>query len=175
METETTRTPLAAIDERWLKDWLRGWRLGDRIPEAVTISRLQAVATTLEDQPATQTEFWVVMEPLFKLADTFGLPTPTTPAIQLYWQVMQDLPAWAVSEAVETLIKTWKWGNRLPLPAEVREQVPSTYLSRLRLRRSAEMALSRLTDQIAIETRDSASEQDAEMEKHWALWRRKSG
>ena len=56
--------------------------------------------------------------------------------------------------------------------------MPSTYLSRLRLLRSAEMALSRLTSQIAIETRDSASEQDAEsaleMEKHWSLWR-KSG
>lgn len=171
METETIRMPSVVTAERWLKDWLLDWRPGDQIPEAVTIARLQAVVAALEDSPTTEAQFWVAIEPLFKLGDTFGLPTPPTPAVQLYWQALQDLPVLVVMETVEKLIRTWRWGNRLPLPAEVREQVPAAYLKRLRLRRSAEMALSRLTSQIAIESRDSTSEQDAEMEEHWSLWR----
>jgi hypothetical protein len=180
METETTRMPSVVTAERWLQDWLLDWRPGDQIPEAVTIARLQAVMTALEDSPTTEAQFWVAIEPLFKLGDTFGLPTPPTPAVQLYWRALQDLPVLVVVETVETLVRTWKWGNRLPLPAEVREQVPKAYLRRLKQRASAKMALSRLAHQIAVEACDATTWQRdeanaAETETHWALWRMSRG
>jgi len=73
----------------------------------------------------------VAMVPLFDWAETFGLATQDrAKAVKYYRQAMSEIPADLVNAAVKRVTTGWKWGNRMPLPSDLRDAVPDAYADR---------------------------------------------
>lgn len=84
-------------------------------------------------RPATDREFAVCIERLFEYAQTFGLSGQNVAsAVRFYHEAMDGVPPDMVAEAVSRCTRNWKWGNRMPLPADLREHLPDEYWERRR-------------------------------------------
>lgn len=70
-------------------------------------------------EPASPLQFGRAILPLLEFGRQFGIKIPDPEGlIEIYLDAVKlphDLLAVAVSRAIET----WKWGNRLPMPAEL--------------------------------------------------------
>ena len=67
-------------------------------------------------------EFAVLIKPLFDFAVAFGLPVDAKqvePMTSVYREALAEVPADLLAIAVATVRRTWKWGNRMPLPADL--------------------------------------------------------
>ena len=75
-------------------------------------------------KPASVQEFGVAIDRLFQFARTFGIaPDNVADMTSFYRQALDDVPADMVREAVDNIIRTWKWGKKMPMPADLRERV----------------------------------------------------
>lgn len=94
--------------------------------------------------PATEMEAADALKLLFAFCRAFALGNPD-PAAQLpfYRNALKDLPADLLRQAVERVTGNWRWGNRMPLPADVRAQVGDVLAARKVAKVKAEVALSR--------------------------------
>jgi hypothetical protein len=94
--------------------------------------------------------FAVLVARIFDFARTFGLANPDAGmATKFYRDALADMPQDLLSRAVSDICREWKWGNKIPLPADLRNQVERELtqrkvdLSRLELVASRVVARSR--------------------------------
>ncbi len=74
--------------------------------------------------PADAKAFGVIIDRLFQFVRTFGIGNPdVVTATRFYRQGLADLPADLLSEAVDAIVRDWRWGAKLPLPADLRNAV----------------------------------------------------
>ena len=83
--------------------------------------------------PATAEEWAVLIDRLMAFSRAFGLNVGDTEiAVREYHNALHDVPYDLAGKAIDQLIRTWKWGNRIPLPADLRECLPAEHYKRLR-------------------------------------------
>lgn len=96
-------------------------------------------------EPSDVKSFAVIIERLFSFARTFGLANPDTRAATgFYREALKDVPTDLVDRAVSAVCRDWRWGNKLPLPADLRNQVSEEMTSRRVMLARMEMAAKRL-------------------------------
>lgn len=101
------------------------------VPE--TGENLQSIIETLrrwlvQADPYT---FGLQMARLFEFARSFGINVPNeTSALKIYRATLEVLPPDLLTLAITRTVETWKWGNRLPLPADVRAMVSEELIRR---------------------------------------------
>ncbi len=96
-------------------------------------------------QPVEAAAFAVLIDRLFAFARTFGLANPdTTAATGFYRQALKDIPADLVAKAVERVCRGWKWGHKIPLPADLYGAVSDELTRRKKELAQLEQALLRL-------------------------------
>lgn len=77
---------------------------------------------------ASTKECAVAFDQLFAFGRTFGLGGgDTESAVEFYQKALADLPAWALEKAIDSLCSNWRWSNKMPLPADLREHVPEAW------------------------------------------------
>jgi len=82
---------------------------------------------------------------LLEFAATFGIKCPDQEsAAAIYSDALSDLPPDLLSAAINRTVQTWQWGNRLPMPAEVRAAVTDDLARRQREKSRLELALMQL-------------------------------
>ncbi|MBC8158173.1 MAG: hypothetical protein H8E94_02455 [Alphaproteobacteria bacterium] len=95
--------------------------------------------------PCDAQAFAVAIDKLFKFGRTFGLKNQATEdATKFYREALKDLPADLVVKAVDGAIKSWKWGNRLPLPADLMDEVKDEWARRRLAKTRLKVAMGRV-------------------------------
>jgi len=121
---------------------LPAWALSTagEVPEWVKIGDLQAAVSMLvaTTRPASIKECAVAFDRLFAFGRTFGLGGgDTAAAVKFYQEALADLPAWALERVIDSTCHNWRWSNKMPLPADLREHVPEAWrLEVARLKRA---------------------------------------
>lgn len=95
-------------------------------------------------EPASEREAADAIKLLFAFCHAFGLGNPD-PKVQVpfYRNALSGLPADLLRLAVERTTATWKWGNRMPLPRDISEQVAAEMNARIIAKGKAELALGK--------------------------------
>lgn len=93
--------------------------------------------------PADARAFAVTIDRLFAFARVFGLGNPDTrAAVGFYRQALADVPPDLLAEAVRRIVGAWRWGHKLPLPADLRatiaDELGRRKVERARLRMAAD-------------------------------------
>lgn len=79
-------------------------------------------------RPASSKEFMVAIDDLFKFARAFRLGNvDAESATGFFYEAVADVPIDILRVAVKSLIGNWRWGNRMPLPADLRASVPAEF------------------------------------------------
>lgn len=105
---------------------LASWSPADPVPADLTQERTAAliVAQRASLAPTEAKAFAVLIERLFAFARTFGIANPdAAEATRFYRDTLGDLPPDLLERAIATICRDWKWGHKLPLPADVRAAV----------------------------------------------------
>ena len=103
------------------------------LPDAITPERIQAAIDAQQRalSPASNKAFAVTIDRLFAFARTFGLANPdAAAATKFYREAMSDVPIDLLDRAVSSVCRDWKWGNKLPLPADLRNQISAEMTAR---------------------------------------------
>lgn len=127
-------------------DW-RPWQpapasLGRPGAAAALEAERQALEAALA--PASEREFLVALDPLFRFARAFGVPADVKAATSFYWQELRGHPARAIAEAVTAVLAGWSNGFRLPMPQEIAEKLPMAYRAAHATRWRVERALAEI-------------------------------
>jgi len=139
-------------------------------PLPTTLSRAeidgQLAAYTRGLTPATR-EFWATqLDRLYLFAAVFKVPMDNVKrTTELYQEALADIPPSLVRRAVDEALKTWRWGNRLPMPAELRAPIDEALERRKRAHRILTMAKAKAARE-AIE--NDAKRKADEAAKWWA-------
>jgi len=116
------------------------------VPAELTRDRLQAAIDAQQAllEPADIKAFAVLVAKIFEFARTFGLANPDTEAAtKFYREALSDLPPDLLQRAVSDVVREWKWGNKIPLPADIRNQVEAELTARKVMLVRLEMAEKR--------------------------------
>lgn len=74
--------------------------------------------------PAGPQTYAVQMAKLMEFARTFDVKVPNERSAQkIYRETLGVLPADLLALAITRTIETWRWGNRLPMPGDIRATV----------------------------------------------------
>lgn len=123
------------------------WKLPDPPPENWTPTMMEH-AIALVDQallPSNPKAVMVAIDKLLAFGRAFNLPTPEkSVVIESYRDQLSNLPADLLERAVTETIGNWRWGNRMPMPSDIRATVEGELLRRRVLRGRAQMALRKL-------------------------------
>lgn len=71
-------------------------------------------------KPCDPKTFAVLMKNFLTWAQGFGVKVHDASVITASYRAKLDLPADLMAVAVDRAMGEWKWGNRLPLPAELK-------------------------------------------------------
>ncbi|MCR4282793.1 MAG: hypothetical protein NUV72_07175 [Bauldia sp.] len=71
-----------------------------------------------------------MLKPLLDFAVAFGIKLPDRDGLIAIYLEAVRLPADLLREAVDRAVRSWKWGNRLPMPAELVGMVEPEMLER---------------------------------------------
>lgn len=98
--------------------------------------------------PADARVFAVAMDELLAFGRSFniGVPDPKG-AVAAYRQALSDLPGDLILQAVRAAVASWAWGNRLPMPADLRALITDELWRRKRALTKAEAAGRRVRSQ----------------------------
>ena len=93
-------------------------------PESASTSPIMAALAKFdaENPRADDQAFSALIKPLFDFAVAFGLPVDAKqvePMTSVYREALAAVPADLLAIAVAAVRRTWKWGNRMPLPADL--------------------------------------------------------
>jgi hypothetical protein len=103
------------------------------LPEILPRALAEAERATT---PADKRAVAVALDKLWRFGETFGLwKRPATKeavadATRFYADVLAELPSDLVMKAVDEVCRTHKWGNRLPLPADLSATVSAEMSAR---------------------------------------------
>lgn len=105
---------------------LQNWTPGNTLPSGLTRHDLVEAKSDYDIAliPVCAKAFGVAMDRLMEFARAFGIPADNVAAaVGFYRQALHALPADLVLAAVDRIIAQWKWGNRMPLPADLQAKV----------------------------------------------------
>lgn len=130
-----SNVPSLATAQQSLKalDLLKGWQPHETLPAVRTADLQQSIlglASLLE--PASPEAFAVALDKLFAFARAFNVPADAAVLTPLYRDGLVDLPSDLLVEAVARVTRSWKWGNRLPMPGDLRAAVEPEMFERVR-------------------------------------------
>lgn len=92
--------------------------------------------------PAGDAAYAKALTKLIEFAMAFGIPCGDPAAVQrIYREKLADLPEDLLTSAVVRVTDRWTWGQRLPMPAEIRATISPELSQRRVLRVRAELAL----------------------------------
>jgi hypothetical protein len=108
---------------------LENWEAWHQLPEGVTLPALKAeleiVERTLE--PASSPQMAVGIAKLLDFARAFGITNAEGSQVrsmaEFYRQGFEDVPGDLVLLACERASREWRWGNRMPLPADLKAMI----------------------------------------------------
>lgn len=113
--------------------WLEEWQIQDQLPATFTEHKLTAAYQRIQQSlaPADEKAMAVALDQLFRFARTFGIPSQdATNATAFYRDALKEYPPDLLTKAVRSVCANWKWGNRMPLPADLKEAVSKEWLRR---------------------------------------------
>jgi hypothetical protein len=89
-------------------------------------------------EPADERVFAVALKRMADFAKAFNLPPlQVDSAVPFYREYLGKLPPDLLLKAVENVLGTWKWGNRLPMPGDIlaaaKDEMSARQLTRLKL------------------------------------------
>lgn len=126
---------------------LSKWRVGD--DPFATKAELITVATALEaplqqtlktNNPEALKAFAVFSAQLLEFGRAFGIPIANPDVlIGIYKRDLADIPAALFQPALEAVTGNWRWGNRMPMPADIRAAI-----SKQRQERESQVARARV-------------------------------
>ena len=122
---------------------LRGWTPAYDLPIEITPAGLDRAAANANTglAPVTTKELAVIMDRLFSFTETFGIKDAgIRKAMQFYRETLSDVPADLLVKSVDGVIRTYKYGHRLPVPADLRTEIEDDLRLRLAARNSIETA-----------------------------------
>lgn len=137
-----TAKPLLELSE------IEDWRLCDPLPEAWTVSRLENTGTQLQCGllPCQPEELMVAIGQLTDFGRTFNLPIPNLSGlIERYQQDLAHLPGDILAKAAKQIMASWKWGNRMPMPADILALAHPYLMQRKMAAGRVRIALGKLT------------------------------
>ena len=109
---------------------------------AVAASEEVALAAFDRDYPLPDEKaFAVLIKPLFDFALAFGLPLVAERVgamTAIYHEALAHVPADLLELAVDEVRRTWQWGSRMPLPADLLAMIEHD----LRMHRQVRRALA---------------------------------
>lgn len=92
--------------------------------------------------PAPPETYLRAMTKLIEFATAFGIPAGDPEAVQrIYREKLADLPGDLLLRAIVRVTDQWAWGNRLPMPGEIRKTVSSEFSQRHMLLSKARVAM----------------------------------
>lgn len=113
-------------------------------PSPLAKDELSTVIADLSEamKPATTQQYAQAMVALIEFAAAFGIPCQEPDAVQkIYHETLKHLPADLLNTAIARVKKTWVWGNRMPFPADIANQVKDDYAKRRSLLSRAQVAM----------------------------------
>lgn len=133
---------------------LASWNASMVLPDHVTDDMLNlAVAdATAALTPATVQTFAVTISELFEYAWAFDIGSfaglsederrkKTAAQSKLYREALEDIPADLLALSVKRIRTSWKWGNKMPMPADLREAISDEMAKRKSSLARPQMAL----------------------------------
>lgn len=112
-------------------DWLEDWKPHQPVPLSKVL--LEAMQAELERTlyPAGPQEMAIALDKLFRFARTFGISTETTEeATVFYRDALKKYPIDLIIVAVDRVCASWRWGSKLPLPADLTNEVSGDFRRR---------------------------------------------
>jgi hypothetical protein len=150
--------PLSALEE---------WQPREQLPETWTVAQLETTAASLKAQlsPCQPEALMVEIAKLMDFGRAFNLPIPNTATlIDNYRDKLGHLPADILQTACHETTSSWKWGNRMPMPADILEAANRHLTARKIIEGRAKLALLKLRTRTASISpiSSSAAKQQAE-------------
>jgi hypothetical protein len=94
-------------------------------------------------RPATGEAFAVIIDRLFRFAETFSVKDAgIREAMKFYAEALDDIPPDLLERAVDSVVRNYKYGHRLPPPADLRAVVEGDLVARGAARARIEAARS---------------------------------
>lgn len=129
---QTTQTPQPPAAQQSLKAWdlgLKTWTVSMDLPKAATPEALKAAESQLVTltRPVGVQAFAVLMDKLFEFAEAFNIKADPAKLVPIYRETLGKLPEDLVAKAIRSVTGAWKYGNRLPTPAEMLEPVKTEW------------------------------------------------
>lgn len=120
---------------------LAGWELSHGSPPA-TREELAAGYRECRNllERSTHEAIGVFVDKLCDFAGAFGIKADAKELTKIYADGLIDLPSDLLMRAYEEAVKNWRWGNRLPMPADFRGFVQPELDRRKALFRRMELA-----------------------------------
>lgn len=107
-----------------LIEWLDGWLPVRAVPKRMIPLLHRAYATVLESLlPAGEELAQSATAPIIARAKTLKVGGNPDGAAKFYGQLLSDIPIDLLETATHRIMTTGDWSERLPLPAEVRNQI----------------------------------------------------
>lgn len=127
--------PKLATAQQSLKHWdlLQGWQAHEPVPQTATVAALEqsiwGLASLLE--PASVEALAIALDKLLTFARAFNVPVSDRVTVAaIYRDALADLPSDLVVEAVTRATRDWTWGNRLPMPGDLRKVIEPELFAR---------------------------------------------
>jgi hypothetical protein len=120
-----------------LEAWVRGQAIplsGEQLSTAITALsvRLEPAPPQVVDEAITEIK---------KFLDAFGMKSANPQAVLLaYREVLGRMPPDLIRRVVQRLVTGWKWGSRIPLPADLTALVNEDWSRRTKLLHKAQEA-----------------------------------
>jgi hypothetical protein len=147
-QTVANRTPLTSQPSTWQPlpelPELSQWTMEQPLPTTLNRSKLETEIqqTKAAQKPANPREYVTAVAKLVKFATAFGLPVGNAELAQeIYHETLSTLPADLLHLAISRTVKSFTWGNRMPLPAEILGQIATEQKQRNSYQLKLETAL----------------------------------
>ena len=112
---------------------LANWIPAYDLPPGITPDRLYDAEADARSalQPATADAFAVIIDRLFRFAETFAIKDAgIREAMRFYVEALDDVPLDLLERAVDNVVRNYKYGHRMPPPADLRAAVEQDMTSR---------------------------------------------
>ncbi len=133
------RIPLPSLEGLGLE----GWKPSQWLPDHITMPTLDQAIATLSPSivPAGDVEFAKEVRLLVEFGRTFNIEIESIAALTAFYkESLGDLPPDLLQKAFAAVRKSWHWGNRMPMPADVRKTVAAELSKRHHAKAMLKMA-----------------------------------
>ena len=141
--------PLTTLQVCALRSALEAWKPHHNPPRMLNTVTLPLLMDDFRASliPASDEVYARALSKLIEFALAFGIPCGDPAAVQrIYHEKLADLPHDLLTKAVTRVTDTWTWGNRLPMPAEIRKTISNELVYRRVQLSRAQLAMLKARD-----------------------------